>query len=80
MEPIVEDRGEPLIAEDRAPIVEDRGEPLIAEDRADGAGMESIEPIAEDREEPPIETISVCIVFILYQVFILKYYIYFCLY
>ena len=42
--------------------------------------MESIEPIAEDREEPPIETISVCIVFILYQVFILKYYINFCLY
>ena len=62
------------------PIVEDRGDPLIAEDRADEAGIESIEPIAEDREEPPIETISVCIVFILYQVFILKYYIYFCLY
>ena len=79
MEPIVEDRGEPLIAEDRAPIVEDRGEPLIAEDRVPIVEDRG-EPIAEDREEPPIETISVCIVFILYQVFILKYYIYFCLY
>ena len=62
------------------PIVEDREEPIIAEDRADGAGMESMEPIAEDREEPSIEISSVCIVFILYQVFILKYYINFCLY
>ena len=76
---VAEDGANEAGTEPMEPIVEDRGEPLIAEDRVPIVEDRG-EPIAEDREEPPIETISVCIVFILYQVFILKYYIYFCLY